>query len=97
MRLYRFYIKSYSLRFKTFDVNGWKHLGRAFLLSNELLLCSDDCSNQVDEGACRVNWEHAGVAASVKSYSRCIRAQWACFFFFFLWALRVWHEEVRFV
>lgn len=28
-----------------------------------------------------VNWERAGVAASVKSYSRCVRAQWACFFF----------------
>lgn len=57
---------------------------RAPPLSNVLLLCPGNFSNQVDEEACGVNWEHAGVAASVKSYSRRIRAQWSWFFFLLL-------------
>lgn len=44
-----------------------------------LLLCVDNFSNQVDEEACRVNWEHTGVATSVKLYLRCIKRQRACF------------------
>lgn len=45
-----------------------------------LLLCVDNFSNQVDEEACRVNWEHTGVATSVKLYLRCIKLQRACMF-----------------
>lgn len=40
-----------------------------------LLLCVDNFSNQVDEEACRVNWEQTGVATSVKLYFRCIKPQ----------------------
>lgn len=43
-----------------------------------LLLCVDNFSNQVDEEACRVNWEHTGVTTSVKLYLRCIKPQRAC-------------------
>lgn len=43
-----------------------------------LMLCVDNFSNQVDEEARRVNWEHTGVATSVKLYLRCIKPQRAC-------------------
>lgn len=43
-----------------------------------LLLCIDNFSNQVEEEACRVNWEHTGVSISVKLYLRCIKPQRAC-------------------
>lgn len=43
-----------------------------------MLLCVDNFSNQVEEEACRVNWEHTGVAMSVKLYLRCIKPQRAC-------------------
>jgi len=42
------------------------------------MLCVDNFSNQVDEEACRVNWEHTGVATCVKLYLRCIKPQRAC-------------------
>lgn len=67
-------------RHQTCEVKWWKHQRLACLWSHRamLLLCVDNFSNQVDEEACRVNWEHTGVATSVKLSLRCIKLQRAC-------------------
>lgn len=75
----RIYIKRVHFIFGPMMWNDQKYHCQACLRSNVLLLCPDNFSNQVDEDACGVNWERAGAATSVKLYSRCIRAQWACF------------------